>query len=66
MGNASSQNDNHPDVNNSDVNNSDVNNLNLEINDQKIDELGYDFVQCNNMGQCFKVNSTYGFMKLIK
>ncbi len=61
MGNASSQNDNQPDNKNSNVNN-----LNLEINDQKIDELGYDFVQCNNMGQCFKVNSTYGFMKLIK
>ena len=61
MGNASSQNDNQP--NNTNLN---VNNLNLEINDQKIDELGYDFVQCNNMGQCFKVNSTYGFMKLIK
>ena len=61
MGNTSSQNDNQPNVNNSDVNN-----LNLEINDEKIDKLGYDFVQCNNMGQCFKVNSTYGFMKLIK
>ena len=61
MGNASSQNDNQPDNKNSDINN-----LNLEINDKKIDELGYDFVQCNNMGQCFKVNSTYGFMKLIK
>ena len=61
MGNTSSQNDTQPDVNNLDVNN-----LNLEVNDNKIDELGYDFVQCNNMGQCFKVNSTYGFMKLIK